>query len=85
MGLPKSRFARVALGITAARFGISGVAMAYFQPLDPPRGAASAAQLVVPRPAARPALVGAGIQLASLKQAGFSDGPGRRGWCPRRG
>ncbi len=74
MGLPKSRVARIGLGVVSALIVIPVIAMAYFQTLDPPHGVASVAQLVVPQPSARPALMGAGIQRATLRQ--LVDGQG---------
>ncbi len=76
MGLPKSRATRTGLGILLSLIVLPLLAMAYFQTLDPPPGVASVTQLVVPQPSARPAVMGAGIQLATHNQSGPADGPG---------
>jgi len=76
MRLPRTRGARIALGVLLSLIVLPLMAMGYFQTLDPPRGVATVTQLSVPQPSARPARMGAGIQLAGHRQAGPSDGPG---------
>ena len=76
MRLPKSRALRILLLLVLAAIAAPALAMAYFQTLDPPAGAGSAAQLTVPAPSERPAGMGAGLQAKHFTQAAPSDGPG---------
>jgi hypothetical protein len=76
MRLPKSKAARTGLTLVLLFIAIPALAMAYFQTLDPPTGVASKEQLRAPPPSARPAGMGAGLQLSSIIQSGPSDGPG---------
>jgi mono/diheme cytochrome c family protein len=75
MRLPKSKAARIALGLLLALIAVPAMAMAFFQTLDQPSGVASIAELSVPQPSARPAGMGAGIQLHSFTQSKPQDGP----------
>jgi mono/diheme cytochrome c family protein len=76
MRLPKSRALRISLAILLALVTVPALAMAYLQTLEPPSGVRSAAELRVPEPSARPAQMGAGVQLDSFVQGLVSDGPG---------
>ena len=66
MRLPKSRALRISLAILLALVTVPALAMAYLQTLEPPSGVRSAAELRVPEPSARPAQMGAGVQLDSF-------------------
>lgn len=76
MRLPKSRALRISLAVLLALVAVPVLAIAYFQTLEPPSGVRSATELRVPTPSARPALMGAGVQLANFVQGSVSDGPG---------
>jgi len=67
---------KICLGALLSLIAVPLLAMAYFQTLDPPQGVTSVAELVVSEPSARPALMGAGIQLAARRQPASADGPG---------
>lgn len=69
----RSKFIGIAIGLLLAAPLLT---LAWFQTQEGPRGLTSADQLRTPRPSERPAGMGAGVQLASLRQAGPSDGPG---------
>ncbi len=73
MRLPKSRALRISLAVLLALVAVPVLAMAYFQTLEPPSGVRSAAELRVPTPSARPALMGAGVQLDNFVQGSVSD------------